>query len=204
MRPFRVGILVVILLLLLILSFQLVLAAPAIHYQAHVRDATIPWGFPVGQFCPYFPQPLEIGPDEFGSDRVKNATEIVMPDGTKRVVVSDLVRGTATDEFGGSYTFVYQNDATFVFDGSTIHVSMRDTFQLKGPTSYVVGFNWRWAFPAESLDVVVITEGGEVVDIQVSPNLPPTEDGVTEAPFIVPGSWQPLSTRGDPWNCDPL
>jgi hypothetical protein len=135
---------------------------------------------------------------------VKTATETVMPDGTIPVVVRDLVKGTATDEFGGSYTFLYQNNVIYVFDGSVVHVHMKDLFRLNGPTSYVVGFNWRWAYPADSLDVTVITEGGEAIDIQVSPNLPPTEDGVTEAPFIIPGSWQQLSTIGDPWNCDPL
>ncbi len=180
------------------------IAGNATQYHVSVSDATIPWGFPVGEFCQEFPQPLDIGPDDFASDRVKHATEVVKSNGTKQVVVTDLVKGTASDEFGGTYTFVYQNDATFVFDGSTISVSMKDTFQLKGPTSYVVGFNWRWEFPADSLEVVPIVENGETVDIQITPNLPPTEDGINEAPFIVPGSWQQLSTRGDPWNCDPL
>ncbi|HSM58279.1 MAG TPA: hypothetical protein VK879_19150 [Candidatus Sulfomarinibacteraceae bacterium] len=204
MRPLRVLFTVVILLFVFVGHFHFTSAAPTTLYSVHVKDATIPWGFPVGEFCPDFPQPLDIGPDAFGSDRVKHATELVMSDGSKRVVVTDLVKGTASDEFGGAYTFVYQNDATFSFDGSTIHVSMKDTFRLNGPTSYTVGFNWRWAFPADHLMVTEVVENGQTVDIQVSPNLPPTEDGLVEAPFIVPGSWQQLSTRGDPWNCDPL
>ena len=193
-----------ILLLLLVGSFQLAIAAPATQYHVRLTDATIPWGFPVGEFCPNFPHPLDIGPDDFGSDRVKNATETVLSNGHKRVVVTDLVKGTASDEFGGAYTFIYQNDATFIYDGTNISVSMKDTFKLMGPTSYTVGFNWRWAFPADELNVAAVIDNGQVVDIEISPNLPPTEDGINEADFIVPGSWQQLSTRGDPWNCDPL
>jgi hypothetical protein len=45
---------------------------------------------------------------------------------------------------------------------------------------------------------------GETIDIVVSPFFFATNDGVNEDPNIVPGSWQQLSTRGDPWHCDPL
>lgn len=206
MRTLRVVSIVLIALLGIVLGVQsdTVFAGSATHYSVRLNDATIPFGFPIGEFCQEFPQPLSIDSDANSSDRVKNATERLKADGSKQVVVTDLIKGTATDEFGGTYSFVYQNDATFVFDGSTISVSMKDTFKLMGSTSYVVGFNWRWAFPADSMEVVQVVENGQVVDIQVTPNLPPTEDGITEAPFIVPGSWQQLSTRGDPWNCDPL
>lgn len=204
MRKSRRILLVTMLLLVLVGPFQLAIAAPAVQYHVHLTDTSTPWGFPVGLFCPEYPQPMEIDADPFSSDRVKHAAVVTKADGSMHVVVSDLIRGTASDEFGGSYTFVYQNSVTFDFDGSTVYAHMHDTFTLKGPTSYVVGFNWRWAYPADSLEVAPVFDNGQMVDIQITPNLPPTEDGIVEAPWIVPGSWEQMSTKGDPWNCDPL
>ena len=49
-----------------------------------------------------------------------------------------------------------------------------------------------------------VDTSGETINIDVSPFFFATNDGVNEDPNIVPGSWEQLSTRGDPWNCDPL
>jgi hypothetical protein len=114
-------------------------------------------------------------------------------------MTTDLVKGTATDNNGATYKFVYENNATYNFDGATVTVEMKDTFKLKGgPVNYTTGFNWRWAYPATSLEVVAST-----TDIAVNPFFFAT-DGDGEDPNIVPGSWQQISTRGEPFNCDPL
>jgi hypothetical protein len=83
---------------------------------------------------------------------------------------------------------------------------MKDTFQLNGgEVNYTVGFNWRWVYPGSSLEVVEVKDvNGATVDIGVDPFFFATNDGLNEDPNIVPGSWQQLSTLGDPWNCDPL
>jgi hypothetical protein len=136
---------------------------------------------------------------------VKQATRHDRPVGTTWIL-TDLVNGTASDNFGATYTFVYENNATFDFDGSTVTVQMKDTFKLKGgDVNYIIGFNWSWAYPATSLELVEVKDAsGETINIGVSPFFFATNDGVNENPSIVPGSWQQLSTRGDPWNCDPL
>jgi hypothetical protein len=171
----------------------------------HLNDAAIPWG-PLSDFCPEIPDGFLISSSEPSSDRVKQATQNVGPDGTMRVVVNDLVTGSASDNFGGDYTFVYQNHVSLDFDGATVHVHMKDTFRLNGDdVSYTVGFNWKWAYAADSLDVFEIVDGnGQTVDVAIDPFLFPTEDGDTESPAIISGSWQRLSTQGEPWKCDPL
>jgi hypothetical protein len=205
MRKLRLALVTGIVILTLTVFLSSAIAASATHHSLRLTDTSTPFGFPIGEFCQEFPQPMHIESDENGSNRIKNATEVVMGNGNKKIVVTDLIRGTATDEFGGSYTYVYENAATFVFDGSTVTISMQDLFRLKGPTTYTAGFYWRWSYEADSLELIPIyDESGQLVDLQVDPNLPPTEDGVTEAPWIIPGSWQQFHTFNDPWNCDPL
>jgi hypothetical protein len=152
------------------------------------------------------PNGVHINPDDLGSDRVKQATQNGRPDGTTRIVITDLVKGTASDNFGAKYAFIYENNSTYDFDGSTVTVHMKDTFRLKGgDVNYTVGFNWRWAYPAEVLELVEEkNENGETVNIGVAPFFFATPNGVSEDPNIVPGSWEQMSTRGEPWNCDPL
>jgi hypothetical protein len=188
-------------------------AGPATHFTLRLNNATIPWSFPppappgeLGSFCSEVPEGVHIKPDALGSDRVKNATQTERPDGTTQIVITDLVKGTASDNFGATYRFVYENDATFDFDGSTVTVHMKDTFRLNGgDVNYTAGFTWRWAYPAKSFDLVEVKDAnGETVDIWVSAWFIATTNGITEDPNIVRGSWQQLSTLGEPWNCDPL
>ena len=195
--------------LILIGQGQFAYAGPATHFALHLNNTTIPWGFqpPEGlsSFCLAVPPGVHINPDSLGSNRVKNATQSNRS-GVTTWTITDLVKGTATDSFGLPYRFIYENNASFDFDGSTVTVQMKDTFQLKGSdVNYNVGFNWRWAYPAKSLELIEVKDAnGETIDIQVAPFFFATNDGVNEAPNIVPGSWQQLSTRGDPFNCDPL
>ena len=186
-------------------------AASAVIYTVHLQDTTIPWVFPPpeglsGSFCPAVPEDVHINPDEGASNRLKTATETAMPDGAKDVSISDMVTGTASDDTGSAYTFVYLNVVTLHYDGSTAHVHMRDFFTLQGEAAnFTVGFSWRWAYPAESLEVIQVRDDqGALVDVGVDPLVFATNDGVNEDPNIVPGSWEKVSTRGDPWNCDPL
>jgi hypothetical protein len=179
--------------------------------SVRLNDATIPWVFPPpdglnGSICSEIPQGININPDDLGSDRVKQAILKVLPRGGKRIVIPDIITGTASDNHGGTYTFVYKNTVSLDFDGTKVKVRMQDLFELKGGNvHYVVGFNWRWAYAANSLDVFEVKDGsGKTVDIAIDPFFFPTDDGVNESPNIIPGSWKKLSTRGDPWNCDPL
>ena len=210
MRKLRLVIRTVLLVFVLVGLVPSAFAGPADHFTVRLNNVTIPWAFPppdgLSSFCSEIPEGVHVNHDDFGSNRVKQASQKDMPDGTKHIVTTDLIKGTASDNFGAAYTFVYENNVTFDFDGDIVKVAMKDTFKLKGgDVNYIVGFNWRWAYPANSLEVVEVTDGnGQTVDIAVVPFFFATSDGVNEDPHIVPGSWQKLSTRGDPWNCDPL
>lgn len=200
MRAIRIIFVAVMLVFALAGQSQPALAGSATHFSVHLNNATIPWLFSLESFCSEVPEGVVISPDDFSSDRVKQASLKEMPDGTTRIVVTDLVRGTATDNFGTTYTFVYQNDSTYYFDGSTVLVKMQDTFMIKGgDVNYTTGFNWSWEYPAENLEVVEFFDGnGETIDIAVDPFF------FAGDPNMVPDSWRQLSIRGDPFNCDPL
>jgi hypothetical protein len=184
-------------------------AGPATHFTLRLNNATIPWLFPppggLSSFCSEVPSGVHINADALGSNRVKNATQNNRS-GATTWIITDLVKGTASDNLGLHYTFLYENNATFDFDGSTVTVQMKDTFRLKGgDVNYIVGFTWRWAYPAKSLELTEVKDAnGETIDIGVAPFVFATSDGINEDPGIVPGSWQQLSTRGDPFHCDVL
>ncbi len=97
-------------------------------------------------------------------------------DGSIEVFISNLIKGTATDSNGGAHVFVYQNDSTETILASGLHkISMKDSFVLSGPgPNYSVGFNWRWTFDSPE----------EI--------WPPADN------------WEQISTRGEPFLCDPL
>jgi|RhiMetdeSRZDD1v2_1073273.scaffolds.fasta_scaffold61502_1 hypothetical protein len=208
MQTLRIVFATVMLGFILVGQSQSTYAGPASHFTLRVHNVTIPGNFPPPDglssfFCSRVPEGVHINADAQGSDRVKNATQIERPDGTTWII-TDLVKGTASDNFGATYTFIYENDASFDFDGSTVTVHMKDSFKLKGgDVNYTVGFNWRWAYPAKSLELVEGKDtNGETIDIRVAPFFFATNNGVNEDPNIVPGSWQQLSTVGDPFNCD--
>jgi hypothetical protein len=198
-----------VLMVMLVALVPSALAGPVGQYQVRLENATIPWLFPppdgLSSFCAEVPEGVHINPDDLGSNRHKNASQIDGRNGSRRIVISDLIKGTATDNSGNSYGFVYENNVTLDFDGSTVHARMKDTFSLKGgDVNYTTGFNWRWAYSAESIQVVEVVDNGQTVDLVVDFFPFATDDGVNESPNIIPGSWQKVSTRGDPFNCDPL
>lgn len=211
MRTQRLFLAVILSLSLLFGLVPAAFAGNAAHYSVRVENVTIPWAFPppdgLSSFCPEVPADFHINPDDNGSDRVKNATQVNLPDGSVRILITDLVTGTAHDNFGNAYKFVYENNVTYSFNGARVTADMKDTFKLNGkPVNFTVGFNWRWQYVADSLQVIEITDGsGQVINLDVAPFIFATNDGVTESPDIVLGSWQKLSTRSEnPLNCDPL
>jgi hypothetical protein len=209
MRTLRTVFATVVLGSILVGHSQSTYAGAGTHFTLRLKNATIPWLYPppggLSSFCSRVPEGVDINPAALSSERVKNATQTERPDGTTWLI-TDLVKGTASDNFGTTYTWVYENNATYDFDGSTVAVHMKDTFKLKGgDVNYTVGFDWRWAYPAQSLELVEVKDAnGETIDIGVAPFVFATNNGVNEDPNIVPGSWQQLSTVGDPFNCDPL
>jgi len=187
------------------------LAGTTFPLTVRLNNATIPWIFPPpdglnSSICSVIPQGINVNPDDLGSDRLKLAVQKDLPRGIQRTVITDLIHGTASDNLGGTYTFVYKNSLTLSFDGSIVHARMVDLFVLNGANvNFTVGFDWRWAYAANSLDVFEVKDAnGQAVDIAIDPFFFPTNDGVHEDPNIVPGSWQKVRTQGDPWNCDPL
>jgi hypothetical protein len=106
---------------------------------------------------------------------VKNTK--VNADGSSRVIINDLVKGEAVGSNGDVYHFLYQNHSIeeAPSGGGPIQVSMEDTFVLNGDGVHLnVGFNWRWTYTPPA---------GQ---------WPPVDN------------WQQISTRGDPFLCDPI
>ncbi len=133
--------------------------------------------------CPEIPSGVVI--TAVTNERVRQTVTKTRDDGSKQIVVTDLVTGTAEDNLDGAYTFVYQNDASFDVspDGIT-RVKMTDTFSLKGVNAnYNVGFKWNWAFDTDGFD-------------------PPHTFAF---PFLNDVfDFREISTRGDILNCDPI
>jgi hypothetical protein len=202
MRTKRLVIATILLLSLLFGSIPSAYAGSATHYSVRQENATIPWLYPLTEACTRIPAGIIINTDADSSDRVKNLTVTEMEGGANHIQWTDLIRGTASDNTGATYKFVYENNTTFSFDGTIVTADMKDTFSLKGGNvNFTVGFHWRWQYEADYLNAVDLG-----TDLGVDPFIFATVDGVIPDPNIVPGSWQILSNRGDPnpLNCDPL
>jgi hypothetical protein len=184
--------------------------------RVRLENATVPWlvpylegGLDESLFqCPGIPAGLQISPDDFGSDRLTIAKVQELPqNGGRRITVDDTVSGTASDQYGGSYTFLYHNKATLNYDGAgAVHVSVLDAFHMRGgAVDYTVGFNWRWSFAApDGIELVEEYVDGVLVSLGVSPFPFATDDGYTESANIIPGSWRQIRTNGFILGCDPL
>jgi hypothetical protein len=183
------------------------------HFSVRLRNATVPWVYPPPEginnaVCSQVPVGLSINPDDNGSDRRKNATVFTRADGTKRVLIRDVVTGTATDNLGNTYRFIYRNNVNARFDGSAVHMKMTDFFSLRGLDNRDANFNlrfvWLWAYEADSFELVEVQDAsGETINLEMSPFFFPTDDGVTESPNIIPGSWRVPLSEGEIF-CDPL
>jgi hypothetical protein len=111
-------------------------------------------------------------------ERHEEINTIVNADGSYKVIINDLVTGTASDSTG-TYKFVYQNHSVEIAPagGGAHQVSMEDSFEMHGNGSadnIHVGFNLRWTYtPPEPL-------------------WPPVHDV------------QQVSMHGNPLQCDPI
>ena len=158
-------------------------AASVTHETTREQFTTWPFLPQLDSSCPEIPSGVVI--TAVTNERVRQTVTKTMDDGSKHIVVTDSVKGTAEDNLDGAYTFVYQNNATFDVspDGIT-RVGMTDTFSLKGDNAnYNVGFNWSWAFETDGFDppnTIAFPFFNEVFD------------------------FRELSTRGDIFHCDPI
>ena len=115
---------------------------------------------------------------EGSGQRHKVINTRVNADGSTVITSNDVVKGSAWDS-SGSYNFIYENHTVeeIPANGGAHQIHMEDSFVVNGNGSVghlAVGFNWRWTF----------TPPAEM--------WPPNDN------------WQQLSTRGDPFHCDPL
>jgi hypothetical protein len=212
MRALRSVFSILIFLSVLLAPYQSASASAATTYHVKLKNVNVPWFSPppegLSSFCNEIPEGVHINPDDLGSDRIKHATVVQMPGGGIRVTVTDSVKGTATDNFGVSYVFIYGNFATYEYDGGIVTTKMRDVFTVHGgEVNFTVGFNWEWQYVSGTgLEVVPIVEAGQTVNLEVVPFTFPTDDGVTETdnPIYIPGSWLNHNTLGDVWNCDQI
>jgi hypothetical protein len=161
-----------LLLVVMLVAVPVAGAAPPIHDVSH---------FPVSwtlDHCSMLPAGLMVE-GEGVMQSVLNIKDNA--DGSQRITFNDLAKGTATDNAGGTYQFVYHLHlvADVPPSGTPIQVAANDLFMLSGQGQAAglnVGFHWRWT--ATALD----------------------------APDFYPPvtNWEQLSTKGDPLTCDPL
>lgn len=216
MKTSRLKLAVTLALALLLVVVVSAFAAPRAtsrHIKVHRTDANIKWfefidpdvGAPLTDSCSGIPSGYEIWNDTFSSDRRKHANVQTLPNGRQRVTIWDTVSGTATDNYGGTYEWVYRNDVTINLVGGVATVEMNDFFEINGDVSHELAFSFRWQYYADDIPIVEIVEDGELVDFYAE-FVWPTDDGVNETtnPAYVPGSWQILEDYGDWINCDPI
>jgi len=169
--------LVVALLLMLILlaASASASAAPlASTTHATVREP-VSWELPADQ-CPSLPAGVSVSGT---GQRLEVINTKLNADGSSQVLINDLVTGSAVGSNGAIYHFIYHNSSTqdVPSAGGPVQVSMTDSFVLNGGGSaghMSVGFNWRWTY----------TPPAEL--------WPPVDN------------FQQVSTRGDPFLCDPI
>ena len=212
MHSKRISVIVTLALALLVALVGVASAKSSKEDEVDIENASVPWTLQGGTDiyayqCPGIPAGLVISSDEFGSSREKKGKvkDLHKNNGT-RITLNDTVKGKASDQYGGSYNYLYKNKATFTYDGAgVVHVSMVDSFRMKGgDVNYVVNFNWRWEYEANGIELEKIYDGPTLVNLEVSPFYFGTDDGFTENPNVIPGSWKQIHTNGFIWGCDPI
>jgi hypothetical protein len=152
-------------------------AAPSATTTHQTVRETVTWTLPADQ-CSALPSGVSVsgtGQRHAEINTKENA------DGSSRIVINDLVKGSAVGSNGATYHFIYANHSIEERppegSGLPIQVSMTDSFELNGSRGaghLSVGFNWRWTYtPPAAI-------------------WPPVDN------------WEQISTRGDPLNCDPI
>jgi hypothetical protein len=167
-------------LLLILMLFAASASASAAPLATNTHETvrqTVGWTLPADQ-CPTLPAGLSVSGT---GERLEEINTQVNAGGGSRIIINDLVKGSAVDSNGGVYHFVYHNHSIEIVppsgSGLPNQVSMADSFVLNGDGSaghMSIGFNWRWTYtPPEAI-------------------WPPVHN------------WQQVSTRGDPLLCDPI
>jgi len=144
-----------------------------------VRDSNVEWTLPrPDDQCSSLPTGLVITGT---GERHQVINTKVNADGSTETLINDVVRGTASDNQGGTYHFIYTNHSIDILTaGGSVHqIDMVDSFVLNGNGSakhISVGFNWIWSYtdPNGPFDVIPLAN---LVERQ---------------------------TSGDPLHCDPL
>jgi hypothetical protein len=142
-----------------------------------VRQPGVEWTLPAGQ-CPSLPSDVTVSGD---GQRLQVITTIKQHNDQTEIIDHDFVTGTAKDDKGGTYYFVYTNQTRQLVPkrGSPIKVDMTDSFVLTGndgAANLNIAFVWHWTYrPAD----------GEVY-------WPPVHN------------WKKEFTLGDPLVCDPI
>ena len=125
-----------------------------------LKNVTIPWFLPPpvglahpdkGGTCEAIPAAVGfINPVDNRTDRVRKVTREVLADGGQVMSQDDLKTGTAEDDDGKTYHFVYKNfSVAHVSSGlpATVHVRMTDNFRLTGNGLHVhASFDWSWDY----------------------------------------------------------
>jgi hypothetical protein len=167
----------------LLLALMLVVAVPSSSAASREDNTSkivrepVAWTLPAGQ-CPSLPPEITVTGD---GQRLQVITTIEKRNDQTEIIDHDFVTGTAKDDQGGTYNFVYTNQTRQLVPkrGSPIKVNMTDSFVLSGndgAANLNVAFVWRWTFrPAD----------GEVY-------WPPVHN------------WKQDFTLGDPLLCDPI
>jgi hypothetical protein len=167
---------VVVVLATLATFSEAVLAAPNAPFETQIVRGEVNFTIPAGQ-CTQLPPDVEITGT---GHRVQAISTKVKSNGTELLMSNDFVTGTAEDGDGGTYTFIYSNQARYTdpeAEGGTVGVNMTDSFILdhtNGDNDYAAGFQWKWTYSPPD------------------PEWPPVDD------------WQQNLTIGDPLTCDPI
>jgi hypothetical protein len=169
----KLGILLLLGLLLLV-GVPTAAAAPSATITHTTVRESVSWTLPAGQ-CPNLPAGISVSGT---GERFMVIITSVSVDGSTRIIINDVVRGTAWDSTG-TYSFKYSNHSIEdVPAGAGAHqIKMTDSFVLNGngSTKHMnVGFNWSWSYT------------------------PPA------APFPPVDNWRRISEHGDPLLCDPI
>ena len=142
--------LIVSLILVVLLAVAVPAATAAGGPTTTVVHTTASFTIPAGQ-CPN----LAPGQSVSGTgDRVVTTTTNVHGNGSSRTTIDDVVQGTATDNNGTQYTFLYTNSFSIDAPASgPARAKMVDLFLLQSPEGHGAnrnvlraGFIFRWSF----------------------------------------------------------
>lgn len=150
-------------------------AATEVGFKSKVVRGIVNFTIPADA-CSMLPAGIEVSGT---GNRYQVLSNKDKPGGGQLNMSNDFIQGTATDNNGGTYVFLYTNQAKYHYPAGAgpIKLNMTDSFildQTNGSNDYSVAFHWSWEFtPPDS-------------------EWPPNDN------------WVQHLTIGDPLTCDPL